>query len=210
MLQRLAPCGPERGARQQVHLLQLQRHATAGLPHELQGLNGCDTHAVSGCLQCKPAPVSLNAFYLNMAWPIWQCCCCDSVAFPLQWYQILRAICRSDERRQQTEMVVYEQECRHILCYEVLSQRLVICTSTAQPIQSNPGPRLAIVAGANAFASFVTGFLTLGLDASDRHVNLDRRLRKILQPDSDPGSIGVLFQMSCFLLGMNEHLLHDC
>ena len=127
-----------------------------------------------------------------MTRPVWQCCCCDSVAFPLQWYQILRAICRSDERRQQTEVVVYEQDGRYILCYEVLLQRMVIHTSTAQPIQSNPGPRLAIVAGANAFASFVTGCLTLGLDASDRHVNLNRRLRKVLRPDTDPRSIGVL------------------
>ena len=43
----LRHAGLKRG---RMHLLQLQRHATAGLPHELQGLNGCNTHAIFGRL----------------------------------------------------------------------------------------------------------------------------------------------------------------
>lgn len=68
-----------------THLLQPERHSTAGLPYELQRLYGSNAHTVFGGFQRQPSPITLNALYLHMTWPVWQCCCCDCVALPLHY-----------------------------------------------------------------------------------------------------------------------------
>ena len=155
--------------------MQSQRHAAAGMAQQLQSFDGCNTHAVFGRFQGEPAPISLDARYLNMAWPIWQSCGCHGVAISLQPISdVSRAVAAHKLLARRGLMC---EKCRHILCYRVSWDLKRAATSTAQPIQSKPGPRFAIVAGANAFASLAAGCLTSGCETSALHDNCGRELR---------------------------------
>ena len=101
-------------------------------------------------------------------------------------------------------------KCIHILCYRVSQDMKRRATSTAQPIQSKPGPKLAIVAGANAIASLATGCLTGCCEASALHDNCKRVLRENLLLTLHSIWLGALSFLSCSRLALDKHFGYGC
>ncbi len=97
-----------------------------------------------------------------------------------------------------------------IFCCSDAKRKLSWRTSTAQPIQSNPGPRFAIVAGANALASLATGCLTSAKGASALQARFDRFLRKIALLSTLHDNIRSPLSPGRLLPRFEEHLLHGC
>ncbi len=58
------------GTQLERHLLQSEGHSAADLPYELQCFYGCNAHTISGCFQRQPSPITRNAIYFHMTWPV--------------------------------------------------------------------------------------------------------------------------------------------
>lgn len=151
--------------------MQSQRYTTAGLASQkFQCFQSSYTHAVFACIKTQPSPIAHYALNDNLPRPVRKYCSCDSVSFTLHECTVPSVIAKDVTGLGVSQHLGHAHAAN--MCHPSpdgyadlilkasscdIRKLSLLLTSTAHPIQSKPGPKLAIVAGAKAVVSCTTG-----------------------------------------------------